>query len=114
MINEYKFGEIIIDHIPYLSDVIVLPDRVQEDWWRKEGHKLQLVDIQDVLEENSPTSLVVGTGKFGIMQISDEVKQYLEQRNITLYAERTEKAVEIFNHLLVIETKIVGAFHITC
>ena len=114
MINEYKFGEIIIDHIPYMSDVIVLPDRIQEDWWRKEGHKLQLADIQNVLEEISPTSLVVGTGKFGIMRISDEVKQYLEQRNITLYAERTGKAVEIFNHLLVIETKIVGAFHITC
>ena len=114
MINEYKFGEIVIDHIPYLSDVIILPDRVQKDWRRKSGHQLRLVDIQDVLDQTSPTSLVVGTGKFGIMRISGEVREYLNKQGITLYTERTEKAVEIYNRLIPVETSVVGAFHITC
>ena len=114
MINEYKFGEIVIDHVPYLNDVIILPDRVQEDWWRKEGHKLQLVDIQDVLDQTSPTFLVVGTGKFGIMRISKEVREYLEKHVITLYDDRTDRAVKAYNRLLLIETNIVGAFHVTC
>lgn len=114
MINDYKFGEIVIDHIPYVSDVIILPGRVQKDWWRKEGHNLHLEDIRDVLDQTSPSSLVVGTGKFGIMRISKEVREYLDKQNITMYSEPTEKAVKIFNRLLLIETNIVGVFHLTC
>ena len=114
MINGYKFGEIIIDHVPYRNDVIVYLDHVQDNWWRKEGHKLQVIDIQGSIEQANPKTVVIGTGKFGVMRISKEVKEYLNRQEIKLYAEPTEKAVKIYNRLIQIETRILGGFHLTC
>lgn len=114
MIDSYNFGHIVVDKISYDKDVIVFPDRVQADWWRKEGHQLQLEDIQDALEEAQPNALVVGMGNSGIMQVSKEVKTYLEERNIKLFAESTEKATKIYNRLILMEDKVLGAFHLTC
>ncbi len=114
MIDSYNFGLIVINKLPYKNDVIVFPDRVEADWWREEGHKLQLVDIQKSLDEVHPAALVVGTGKFGIMKISREVRQYADERGIKLHAEPTEKAVKMYNRLILIDDKILGAFHLTC
>ena len=114
MIDSYSFGHIVINKVSYQNDVIVFPDRVQADWWRKEGHKLQMVDIQNALNEIRPNTLIVGTGKFGILNVSVEVKEYLEAQNITLYAEPTEKAVKMYNRLILTDDKILGAFHLTC
>ena len=61
MIDSYRFGSIVIDGKEYQSDVIIFPDRVMDNWWRREGHKLQLADIEDVLDEN-PDLVIAGTG----------------------------------------------------
>ena len=114
MIHSYKFGHITICQKSYVNDVIVFQNHVQSNWWRKEGHKLQLEDIQSVLNKNKPTDLVVGTGKFGIMKISRDVKHYLDLHNIRLYAEKTDKAVKIYNRLILTGDKVLGAFHLTC
>jgi hypothetical protein len=114
MINSYKFGCITIHQKSYINDVIVFQDHVQSDWWRKEGHLLQLEDIQSVLNKNKPTDLVVGTGKFGIMKISKDVKQYLDLHAIRLYAEKTDKAVKTYNRMILTGERIMGAFHLTC
>jgi hypothetical protein len=114
VIDGYQFGKIVIDNVSYRNDVIVFPDHVQDNWWRKEGHKLQVVDIRESIEQASPKTLVIGTGKFGIMRISKEVKEYLDKQNITLYAEPTDKAVKIYNRLIQIETRVLGGFHLTC
>jgi hypothetical protein len=42
----YEFGIIVIDGSEYRSDVIISNDRVQDNWWRKEGHRLALDDIK--------------------------------------------------------------------
>ncbi|MFH1943313.1 MAG: MTH938/NDUFAF3 family protein [bacterium] len=114
MIDSYGFGHIVVDKIPYKNDVIVFTDRVQTEWWRKEGHKLQLEDIEGALDEAQPRALIVGTGKFGIMNVCDDVKKFLIERSITLYAEPTEKAVKIYNRLILTDDKILGVFHLTC
>ncbi|MCJ7811957.1 MTH938/NDUFAF3 family protein [bacterium] len=114
MIDSYQFGLIIINKIPYDHDVIILPDRVQSNWWRKEGHKLHSVDIQNEIDLIQPQSLIVGTGKFGIMKVSQELKDYLEKHHIELYAESTDKAVKIYNRIILNEVNVLGAFHLTC
>ena len=45
-IEGYSFGSISVDGRRYKSDLIIYPDRVRSDWWRKEGHQLQLEDIR--------------------------------------------------------------------
>ena len=114
MINSYKFGRIIIHQKSYINDVIVFKNHVRSGWRRKEGHMLQLEDIQSVLNEIKPAVLVVGTGKFGIMKISMEVMDYLDLHAIRLYAEKTDKAVKTYNRLILTNDKVLGAFHLTC
>jgi hypothetical protein len=51
-IDSYSFGQIAINGQKYTSDVIVFPDRVQGDWWRDEGHELNLKDITGIINVN--------------------------------------------------------------
>lgn len=114
MIDSYSFGRIGIDQKIYVRDVIILPDRIQDSWWRKEGHLLQLADIESAIEESDPEIVVVGKGKFGVMKVSTKVMTYLQNKNIPLYAEKSDKAVEMFNQLTNSGKRVLGAFHLTC
>jgi len=114
MIDSYRFGRISINRKPYTKDVIIFPDRVQANWWRKEGHLLQLDDIVSAIEEANPADVVVGRGKFGMMAISSEVKEYLQSKDIVLHAEKSDKAIGIFNQFVSSGKCVLGAFHLTC
>jgi hypothetical protein len=112
MINSYGFGRIVIDGTAYTTDVIVFPDRVEDDWWRKEGHVLYVADIESVVEEK-PEVLIVGTGKYGLLNVMPETKEYIESKGIELIVEPTDKACEIYNHVSR-DKKVVAALHLTC
>ena len=112
MIDFYEFGKIIVDGKEYTSDIIIFPDRVRENWWRKVGHELCLEDIEEILDEN-PEILVVGTGYSGLMKILPEVEKALEEQGISLIAENTKRACEIYNELSK-SSEVVAALHLTC
>lgn len=114
MIDEYKFGKMVIDGETYNKDLIITKDRVLSNWWREKGHRLQLKDIKKVLEEQKPEVLIVGTGKFGMMKISDEVKDYLQEQKIELYEKESGKSTQEFNKQINAGKNVVGAFHLTC
>ena len=115
MIDSYEFGVMIIDGKKYTSDVVVLPDRVVKSWWREEGHRLCVEDLQDVLNvEPKPEVLVVGTGYYGLVKISSEVKNTLESSRIELVAKPTTDACQTVNELLKSNLKVAAAFHLTC
>jgi hypothetical protein len=50
-IEGYRFGHVVVDGEEQTRDVIVLPDRVLTGWWRADGHRLVLTDLDDVIEE---------------------------------------------------------------
>jgi len=111
-IDEYSFGRIVIDKKTYTSDVIIYPDRVDSSWWRKEGHYLQKTDLTEVIDER-PNILIVGTGSSGVMHVPENTIRFLESKGITVYIDKTENAVEIFNKQSG-DKKLIGAFHLTC
>lgn len=111
-IDSYRFGQVEIEGQTYLSDLIIYPDRIDAHWWRKEGHSLHLEDLSAVAEAR-PDLLLVGTGRFGMMRIPQETKDFLASLGIALLAEDTEKACETFNRLRD-EKKVVFALHLTC
>ena len=112
MIESYSFGEIKINGKEYADDVIILPDRVRDGWWRKEGHKLSIEDLKEVIEAK-PETLIVGTGYYGFMKVPNEVKEHLMSMKIQLIIEGTKEACKTYNRL--VSTKnIVAAFHLTC
>lgn len=112
MIGRYQFGRINVDGIEYDSDIIVYSGRVDDKWWRKEGHRLCLDDLKGVLGEQ-PETLVVGTGYFGQMQIDPEVYETLKQQGIALIAHHTAEACTEFNRLRETQ-KVIAALHLTC
>jgi hypothetical protein len=115
LIESYDFGSITINGRKYTSDVVVFPERVIDDWWRKEGHRICVEDLKEILNrEPKPEMLVVGTGYYGIVKIPPEVETILESRGIDLLAQPTKEACQTFNKLLKSNKQVVGAFHLTC
>ena len=112
MINSYDFGRITIKGKRYNTDLQVFPDKVQAGWWRKEGHRLQIMDLREVLEAK-PEVLVVGTGYSGMMAVPPETRTYVESEGIELVVQKTAEACKTFNRL-VESRKVVAALHLTC
>lgn len=112
MIDSYSFGRIVIDGKTYTSDVILYPEKVYSNWWRRCGHLLQKEDLEDVIKYK-PEVLIVGTGANGLMKIHEETKRFVESMGIRLIALETSEACETYNELRY-KKKVVAAFHLTC
>ena len=112
-IDHYRFGQIRVGGRDYDADVIIFPDRVQERWWRREGHRLAKEDLQTVLTD-APQVLVIGTGYYGRMQIPEETLDSLRDAGVKVRAARTGDAVDEFNQLQKEYARIVAALHLTC
>ena len=112
LINDYRFGHIVIDGEEYTSDVKIFPDGVEGDWWREMGHELVIADIEDILAAH-PQVLIIGTGSAGVMRVPENTKKVIQENGIELIIERTGDACKIYNQLN--KTKIVvAALHLTC
>jgi len=112
MIESYDFGRIVIDGREFGSDVVIFPDRIDGNWWRKEGHTLSVHDVKEIVEAK-PEVLVVGTGYSGLMKIHPQTEQYLRSSGIELIAAETEKACRTYNDLFK-SRRVVAALHLTC
>ena len=112
-VEHYSFGRIGIDGRDFDADVIILPDRVQERWWRRRGHRLSPQDLESVLADK-PQLLVIGTGYYGRMQVPQETLDSLRSEGVEVRALKTGDAVKEFNRLQEDYAHIVAALHLTC
>jgi hypothetical protein len=110
-IDHYEFGRIMIDGREETKDLIILPDRVVRNWWRRDGHALVLDDLVEVLDE-LPPYLVVGTGADGRMRPDPDTVQQLQERGVTVETLPTDQAVRRFGQLEPART--AAALHLTC
>jgi len=111
MIQYYHFGEMVIDGMAYHNDLIIFPDHLISDWRRQSGHILRSQDIPDVFDQK-PDILIIGTGRFGRMTLSDEFFLKIKSLSIELHATNTIDAVVFFNRCNI--NNKIGAFHLTC
>ncbi|MEW6584928.1 MAG: MTH938/NDUFAF3 family protein [Nitrospirota bacterium] len=111
-IEHYSFGRIVVGGKAYTGDMIIYPDKVDSAWWRKEGHRLQIDDLADVIKAR-PEVLVIGAGYSGVMAVPEETISHLESLGIVVHVERTTRAVELFNELQKTK-KAIAALHLTC
>ena len=112
MIESYSFGKIKISGKLHTSDVIIYPDHVDDHWWRKEGHRLNIDDLKNVWQAD-PEVLIVGTGYYSFMKVPNEVKEHVTSKNIELIVESTKEAYKTYNRLAS-KRRTVAAFHLTC
>ena len=113
LIKEYQFGSMMIGEREHHSDLKIVEGRVVPSWWRKEGHLVDVGDVDDILAAR-PEVLVVGRGDPGRMQVSESLRAVLANARIQLIEEPTAQAVATFNRLSNSDTRVAGAFHLTC
>jgi hypothetical protein len=114
MIEQYIDGShMTIGGKKYYQDLKIIDSHIKENWWRNQGHRLNLIDIHDILS-SKPEVLVIGTGYAGNMRVPKDVRSDIENQNIHVIEEITSKAVETFNHLFAEGKNVAGAFHLTC
>ena len=113
MIDSYDFGKIVIDGKQYTSDLIIFPNQVMSDWWRKEGHRLHIKDLDEVMKEKEEV-LVVGTGYSGLMKVPTEAKEFIESEGFELIIQPTKEACKTYNSLTKSGKKVIAALHLTC
>lgn len=113
MIERYRFGVMQIGGQSFHHDLKIIDGGIIADWFRRQGHLVLADDIADVILA-APSILVVGQGSSGFMQISEEVKAVLSDRQIDLIAQPTTEAVKTFNQHQRKGLSVAGAFHLTC
>ncbi len=111
-IDSYDFGRMVIDGKVYGKDLIILPDRLIENWWRGQGHRLSAEDLEEAFR--FPLNLlVVGTGMYGMMQVPEETVRFLKERGINALIQKTKDACLVYNEQAD-KDRVAGAFHLTC
>jgi hypothetical protein len=110
-LEDYSFGRLVVDGSEQTRDVIVLPDRVVTNWWRRDGHSLAMDDLGEVLEE-LPERLILGIGAYGRLHPDPKVIAELERRGVAVECLRTDEAVRRYEELD--ERRTAAALHLTC
>ena len=113
MIDDCAFGRIVIDGKVYTSDLIIYPDgHVEDNWWRKSGHRLSSGDIRKLIKSR-PDVIIAGKGVSGQMKPEKELENMLHKKRIEFIAESNRKAMESYNKLAPKE-RVGACFHLTC
>lgn len=112
-IDSYQFGKIVIDGTAYNSDCLIFGGSVKPNWWRKKGHLLTPEDLEPVIAAR-PSILIVGCGASGMMKVSEDTIQLLQEHGIESFQANTNKAVEKFNELATKGKNVAAALHLTC
>ena len=110
-LERYSFGRVTIDGDEHTRDVIVLPDRVIANWWRRDGHSLAIEDLAEVLEE-LPRRLLIGCGADGRLKPDASAVAALQRRGVEVEVLRTPEAVRRYGELD--ERATAAALHLTC
>lgn len=120
MIEEYRFGLINIDGKSYNCDVEVGWNGEVLQWWRKEGHLVDIEDIKRAISKN-PDVIVIGTGYSGMVEVTEKVQEFVRSKGIELILDVTAEAVKTFNIICQEseeeegeEKRAIGLFHLTC
>ncbi len=113
MIESFAFGFIVINGKKYTSDLVIYPDRHVEDlWWRKNGHRLSVGDI-DKLIKSDPEVIIAGSGVSGLMKPERQLEKLLNQKGIKFILQPNQGAIEAYNNLLS-KNRVGACFHLTC
>ena len=116
-INSTSFGSITIDGEKYAHDVVI--DLNGEVTKRKKklskelygtSHNISLAEAEHIYREGMK-SLLIGSGKFGRVRLSDEATAFFADRDVNVVIKATPKAIKYWNQT---EGEWVGLFHVTC
>ena len=117
VINNTEFGSVTVDGENYDHDIfITLAGKVKK---RKKklskaiygtSHKISLDEIRHVYEEKTE-GIVIGTGQYGMAELSSEAAGFLANSSCAVILKPTPEAIKEWNNSA---PGWIGLFHITC
>lgn len=120
MIEEYRFGQAIIDGKKYDNDIEVRWTDEVLPWEFRERHLIDVEEIKRAVGQN-PETIIIGTGESGLAEVTEGAQNYIKESGIELIIDKTEEAIKTFNVMkgesLEEEGKqreVIGLFHLTC
>lgn len=120
LITDLSWGsmEVSIDEEKHhFKDCKIWPGGVREWRWDETGthHNPGILpaDIKEILAHDIEV-LVLTRGQFGRLNVAAETKSMLQGQGVTVYVEKTKKAVNLFNELTQKGKRVGGVFHSTC
>lgn len=120
MIDEYRFGIIVVDGCQYKEDVAIDCEGRVWEWHCMTRHIVSLDDIKYFLK-GAPEIVIIGSGQNGECRVQENVQDFCQKSGIKLIVDRTEEAVKTFNVIKEDslqeegrQAKIAGFFHLTC
>ena len=111
-IEDYRFGRINVDGRTYTNDLIICPDGVKPGWWRREGHGLHPDDLASIIGL-APDILIIGSGVSGILNVPNETRDWIQEKDIELLVLPTPEACKRYNELAAVK-KVIAGLHLTC
>jgi len=112
MIDRYQFGEITVDGQKYTHDVWIGLEEISQ-WWRSEGHAVYEDDVKGAVGEQ-PETVIIGNGADAIMQVSQEVYDFFQDKKIPLVVKDSGLACDEYNQLKKQGKRVVALIHLTC
>jgi hypothetical protein len=116
-IDRTAFGLIVIEGLAFEHDVIVrLNGQVKKR--RKKlsktvygtSHVVSLDEAKHVHEKGAER-LIVGTGQYGRVELSDEAAGYFRRKKCQVELLPTREAIRAWNEA---QGAVIGLFHVTC
>ncbi|MBN2280416.1 MAG: Mth938-like domain-containing protein [Candidatus Marinimicrobia bacterium] len=108
-INDYSFGKLKISNILYIQDLILLGEKIIFDWHRRSG---TLEDIRKI-DDYQPDTIFIGTGKFGLMKVSETLKNTLKLHEIVnLVIKKSGSIIQKFPDYSLAKKAL--AIHLSC
>jgi hypothetical protein len=74
------------------------------------SHTVSLAEAEHIHEDGSDW-LLVGTGMFGVLNLSDEAADFFRDRGVQVRLQPTPKAALLWNEM---QGTVIGLFHVTC
>jgi hypothetical protein len=116
-IDATAFGSITLDGREIENDVILRLDGSVEKRKKKlskkiygTSHTISLDEAMHVYEKGAEL-LIIGTGHYGLVGLSDDAKEYLNKCGCRVNLKATPKAIQAWNTA---DKKAIALFHVTC
>jgi len=111
------FGSITIDGQTFHHDVLIRLDGTVHKRKKKlskkyygTSHRISREEAEYILEPGVKT-LLIGTGQYDEVTLSDEAQALFGQQGVDLVAAATPEAIKLWNEL---QGQAIALFHVTC
>ena len=112
-----KFGSIAIEGKTFRHDVQIGLDGAVKKRKKKlskavygTSHVISLDEAKHVYQKDAGR-LIVGTGQYGLVELSDEAADYYRRKGCRVDLLPTPQAIEAWNEA---KGAVIGLFHVTC